>query len=583
MDGTPDDLREIKARRGYSVFYRGKTLLSTVDPVAQAERIAAEIPVKERTLYFCPSPIYGYGLAFLLERLGDELHKQNSVILCTEADEKLFEISATALAPYIEDSEISSGEFKPLALLKATNEESICAFVRKTWGGRQFRRVVTIHLTGGWQIFPGLYEDLARALSREIAVEWGNAMTLIRLGRLYSRNLVRNFPLLLSGRNITSLDFGGAPVLLLGAGPSLDAILDELAVLFGGNLPGKDRRNFRIICADTCLPAMEERGIMPDLVVVLESQHWNLRAFTGSCGRRIDAAFDISSLPASARVLDGKRYLFATPWTELKFFKRILEAGLLPEMFAPLGSVGLSCVALVLNISNGPVITVGLDFSYSIDAYHARSTPGHKEQERRQNRFRSIINFSAAFREGAFSARSKNDTKVYSDPAMRNYRDLFIEEFGGNPRLFDIWGPGFDLGIKTISVSEAFAILNGRGCPKADALSKPADKGPDTSDPHPANHPWKPEAIAAFIRQEINTLTELNQMLQGTIPSERERMEELLNTADYLWAHFPECAGAGGRRPAGTDLGFLKRVRTEIEPFLKLWNMTINELEKNIP
>jgi hypothetical protein len=82
------------------------------------------------------------------------------------------------------------------------------------------------------------------------------------------------------------------------------------------------------------------------------------------------------------------------------------------------------------------------------------------------------------------------------------------------------------------------------------------------------------EKLSAFIRHEIKILTELKAMLSGVVPPEPARLEELLDNADYLWAHFPECAGAG-RRPPSTDLSFLKRVRTEIEPFLKLWERSL--------
>ncbi|MDR0550696.1 MAG: hypothetical protein LBG72_01615, partial [Spirochaetaceae bacterium] len=49
------------------------------------------------------------------------------------------------------------------------------------------------------------------------------------------------------------------------------------------------------------------------------------------------------------------------------------------------------------------------------------------------------------------------------------------------------------------------------------------------------------------------------------------RLDELLDACDYLWAHFPDCAGRAGRRPPASSVNFLKRVRAEIEPFLVLF------------
>ncbi|MCL2382581.1 MAG: DUF115 domain-containing protein [Treponema sp.] len=543
-----DSPKEIPARRGFSISYKGKSLLSRVDPVAHGERVAAELLVKEDTLYFCPSPLYGYGLDTLLRRL-----PESSVVLCVEADEALFQISQRALGELG-----GGGAMRPLALVQAAQPAQpgeLCAFVRETWGQRRFRRVEEIRLGGGWQVFPHLYEELIRALRREIAVEWGNAMTLIRLGRLYARNFIRNLAFLPDGEDIAALNFGPSPVLALGAGPSLDYVLDGLATAAAAG------RRFAIVCVDTCLQALNERSIRPDLVVILESQHWNIRDFSGARGRNIDAAIDLSALPASARVLAGKRFFFATPWTELSLFTRLGQAGLLPRAFAPLGSVALSAVALALSVSCGPVLTAGIDFSFTLDAYHARSTPQSLELERSQRRTRSGINAAAALRDGTFAARSKAGHSVRSDPAMRNYRDLFQQEFGGNPRLLDISGPGLPLGVKTISLPEAAEILNGG------ADTPP--RGPASSKPPPPGR----EAMAAFIRREMAALTVLRDALSGERPLNPARVDELLDTASYLWAHFPECAGAGGRRPATADISFLKRVRTEIEPFLKCWEM----------
>ena len=440
--------------------------------------------------------------------------------------------------------------------------EEICGFVRKTWGIRIFRRVEVIRLSGGWQLFQKLYDDVEASIRRELALEWGNAMTLIKLGRLYTRNLIRNLSLLPSGENAASLDFGAMPLLVLGAGPSLDSLLDRLSAL--SCEASLSNRSFKIICVDTCLAALHERGIQPDLVVILESQHWNLKDFSGARGRKTDLAMDLSALPASMRVLEGKRYFFATPWTELNFLKRLEKAGLMPEYLPPLGSVGLSAVALALKISSGPVLTGGIDFSYTIDAYHARSTPAHAELLRKQTRLSDLIDTGAVFREGTFTAISKAGKPVRSDPVMRKYRDLFEQEFGGNDRLVDITGQGLPLGIRTVSIDEAFAVLSGETQTGILHNNSPLNNSPKV---------FQNETIKTFIQNETKTLQTLKNMLTRRIPAEPERLSLLLDSADYLWAHFPDCAGAGGRRPALTDLGFLKRVRTEIEPFIKLWEM----------
>jgi hypothetical protein len=396
-----------------------------------------------------------------------------------------------------------------------------------------------------------------------MAISWGNAITLIKLGRLYTRNAIRNLSLLPEQGDISGLDFGAAPALVLGAGPSLDGRLRGLVDRFSGAAGDPHRRPFRIVCADTCLPSLREWGIRPDVAVILESQHWNLGDFVGGRGWGIPAAMDLSALPASGRILGGPVFLFATPWTELRLFGRLEAAGLFPSAIPPLGSVGLAAAAIALKAGSGQVLAGGIDFAFTIDSYHARSSPGHLARLAGGNRFRSLLNSAAAFRKGAFACLSKNGLPVRSDPVMRGYRDLFEQEFSGEKRLRDIEGPGLPVGVQSLSLDEALELLAGEG-----AL-------PPVLPLRPKRENCR-EALAFFIGGEQRRLLRLRALLSGGPSLAPEEFEGLLDECDYLWAHFPECAGAGGRRPPAEDISFLKRVRTEIEPFLKLWEFSLS-------
>ena len=542
--------REIQARRGFSLFYKGKILLSKIDPIGQAEKIVQSLDIKERTLYLCPSPLYGYGLSDLLNRM----HK-SSAVLCIEADKHLFDIALKSincsnqrfLLTFVDAS--TTNAFKEAA-------QEICSFAEKTWGERSFKRIELVRLNGGWQIFPELYENIRDLLEKDMALKWTNAMIMIRLGRLYIRNAIRNLPLLSGSRELTSLNFNDEPILVLGAGPSADIILDKISLFKKAN-----ERPFRIICVDSCLTLMKERGIEPDLAVILESQYVNLRSFKNSRGWGIKALVDLSSFPASAVILGGDYYFGFTPWTNLSFFKRLEKAGLLPVNLTPLGSVGLTAVELALKLGSGPVITAGIDFSYNLDSSYSRSSPVHLSRLINKNRLNSILNSESAFREGTFNVKSKSGDLIRTDPVMMNYRNLFENEFSGNSRLFDIEGPGLFLGIKTISAVDACAVLN-KIRTSTDALI-PAEEIKITS-----------QQITDFVVREVDILNELKNMLKGTIPLVEARLNELLDEADYLWAHFPDYNQQHGSR----DLNFLKRVRMEIDPFLKLWDMALNEL-----
>jgi hypothetical protein len=555
--------------RGFS--YNGKTLLSGVDPAGKADRAAEAVPVQERTLYFCPSPLYGYGLERLLARI-----TADSVLLCVEANPDLFAVSRDYFGPLLKNN----------LQLRLTNEcdaGALCTFLRREWGLRSFRRVEIVRLNGGWRLSAALYETLAGSLRREIAINWGNAMTLSKLGHRYIRNALRNLALYPRFPSLEQLSFGAEPVLVLGAGPSLDLLLNALPTRFGKTLWLPSTRPFRIICVDTCLPSLKERGIKPDLAVILESQHWNLEDFVGLSGWNVPAAMDLSALPHSGEILSGGIFRFFIPWTELAIFHRLKAAGLLPASFPPLGSVGLSAVSIARRLTSGIIITAGLDFSFTIDSYHARSTPGHKNALRNHTRFCGLLNPANAFGRAVFPAVSKTGSHVFSSLTLLNYRDLFEREFGpakdryadGNPGIFDIADNGLRLGIKTLSPEAALDALGAGN--QADTISVSAKEGSIANN--------LAENLRTFIYSEQERLTLLRNMLSGEVPMEHGTLTTLIDECDYLWAHFPDYAAAD-RRPCRTDIeagtgtaiSFLKRLRAETDLFRKIWEITLRNL-----
>jgi len=60
----------------------------------------------------------------------------------------------------------------------------------------------------------------------------------------------------------------------------------------------------------------------------------------------------------------------------------------------------------------------------------------------------------------------------------------------------------------------------------------------------------------------------LRGLLTGEAAGDNERLTVLISECDYLWAHFPDYAAS--RRPVIGDISFLKRLRMEIDPMLKL-------------
>jgi hypothetical protein len=264
-----------------------------------------------------------------------------------------------------------------------------------------------------------------------------------------------------------------------------------------------------------------------------------------------------------------------------------------------MGSVGLSAAAIACRLSAGPIIVAGMDFSFTLDLSHARSAPAHLEKLRRQTRLCSPIDPAGAFRKGCFAAPSKTGETVRSNQTMKNYRDLFQREFARPPgesgrsgRIRDVAGSGLDLGLETLSVEAACAVLadgatggraDGEKGGRTEGSMEEAAAGPGNGAATPTKVEDTTKRMTEFIRAEIAALQQLRGILAGVSPAGESaagagQLGALLDRCDYLWAHLPGCAGADGRRPGETDLGFLKQTRAEIDPFVKILETALSRL-----
>jgi hypothetical protein len=80
----------------------------------------------------------------------------------------------------------------------------------------------------------------------------------------------------------------------------------------------------------------------------------------------------------------------------------------------------------------------------------------------------------------------------------------------------------------------------------------------------------KAAALQVLLAEELASLQRLRAILSGEAPAAAGELERLLDYCDYLWAHFPECAAAGRQRPGTEDISFLKRIRAELDYFIKM-------------
>lgn len=523
--------------KGLSVFYQERFLYSRYDPPLTPIRTVTQTIIKEETLVFCPSPLLGYGLKELLTIL-----PKSCCIIAVEYDEDLMALSTAHLDPSIKNN----------PSFKYYRTDSVFALLSciDSLDQGPFRRCLRLDLSGGSSLYSEFYSRCLNAIDEYISRWWRNHLTLMSLGRNYTRNLFRNLKSL-AGSQILRASSIDSPIFIAGAGPSLNATLPFLRV---------HRQKIFLLCVDTALRTLLDFGLKPDAVIVVESQFWIEDAFSNSAHTNIPIFADLTARPQALKVTGGPVRFFATEFTHASFLSRLHTS--IPEtpVIPPLGSVGLIALYLSLFLQKeGHVILFsGLDFSITHEFTHSRGSPATLKIHRFSSRLSPAGSQLPTFSETAFTHKGKNNTVVYTDPNLLGYARLCRTAFESYKNIIDVGETGLITCGIMMGAKEAFALLKEKGPKEAEKLVE-AQSISDIP-------------INEWLQLEKAKLVRLKALLTGSETSSDPESEicHILKTSEYLYLHFPD-----GYRGVRMDQEFLKRVRIELEYALKTLNFPL--------
>ena len=150
-------------------------------------------------------------------------------------------------------------------------------------------------------------------------------------------------------------------------------------------------------------------------------------------------------------------------------------------------------------------------------------------------------------------AEDKNGSKTFTTHILSSYANTFNSLFQDEKNLFDSADSGLPLMIpqKKPDKTDCDIIQNlSFSCPTRESQKNKTE-------------------LLQFFKDETAALTELRSILTGetklTEAERNNRIIELLKDREYLYLHFPD----GWK--VSTDIAFLKRVRAEIEAFIKIF------------
>ncbi len=556
-DGNSSDTPcTVKTSQGFSVQYKGRYLYSKYNPTATILRTVLQLRLQPDTLVLCCSPCLCYGIAELSDRL-----PKGCFLFGCEADRNLYAFTLEQI------KSLPATVGKHFCLLRPEELEMLPEMLHRCDGitadgvrlpaAGTFRRAVRIDFSGGAAFYADFYAELYTATADSIGRFWKNRLTLVQFGRRYSRNFFLNLAASADSSPFFSVN---KPLLVLGAGESLEPIIMELRAL-----PPSSRKIFFIIAVDAALYALQEGAIIPDAVICEEAQSVIASAFIGGKQMCRYAFSALSSCPRAASAAAEKCCFYTTLFEDRRFILSLKEKGLLPPIIPPLGSVGLSAVYLAARIradERTPIFIAGLDFSYSAGKTHAKGTFHDRRKRMSVNRIAYFENYAAAFGPDSRKMSGKNGKEVISTTVLSGYAELFTAYFAnGMSNCFDIGECGLALGLPTKALADAFGDTR-------DAYAENAGR---SSIPERA-------ALHAYFEGEVAALEKLKGIFTGRISIPKESADEtavaLLYQREYLFLHFPD-----GIQP-NTDIQFLNRVRVEIDYFLNIFGACLNILGK---
>jgi len=537
----------IETRQGLSVLYKERYLYSKYNPAVAIETYLSTLEIKENTLVVCFSPVLGYGLELLTKKL-----PKTSFAIIIEVDEQLFNLYSLNKIPE------NIGIIEPKDIVKIPQlfyrQNQITSNNIKIPNPGSFKNCIRIDFSAGTNFYESIYNEIYKSLEQNISFFWKNRLTLVKLGRLYNRNTIKNLskipfsnPLKVNSINKT--------IIVLGAGPSLNNISKSIQ-----KLNQKERKQFYIIAVDVALNHLLQQDITPDAVVAVESQLAIQKAHINANNKNIKLFADLSSRPSVLRNYQDISFFFSE-FSDIEFIKTLKDNNIFPMTIQPLGSVGITATEIAIKLrksENIPILVGGLDFSFSPGETHAKETMQYLSLLNKSNRIKPIGNFNAAFSSGK-KVKGINGT-VYTDYILTQYNQIFYTKYFNKKNIFNIAKQGLDLGIPLSNIEKFIHS------------TKINDEKNINTD---INQDLIIEKIKYFYNNEKKALLTLKKYLTKGGATEDELLS-ILKKREYLYLHFPD-----GHK-LSTRIDFLKRIRAEIDFFLKDINLGLKEIEERL-
>lgn len=369
-----------------NVLSRGKPFHSRRDPKKEAETLVAGLTVGKGYLFI----FFGIGLGYHIEHfVRTYRNAEDATIVAIEKNAEAF-----SLLLHTRDAFFLSG----VRLFVGERTEDVLSYF-SALSPLAFKGYRIIRLRGAVSLNEGYYRTIETYFKSLMAGRLSDVLTRFSFESLWMKNIVENIPALANRMSVAALRniHNGTPALVIAAGPSLFRQLNRIRAL-------TDR--IVLIAVDTALKPLLASDIVPDFVVTLDAQYYNLFDFTGILSSphvsgHISLVADIVTYPKILKSWNGPVFFSATaaePENTLGFphdHHPLID--LLGEFFPHIvyldcgGSVATTAVEFALHLGASPVAVAGLDLAYSDYLTHVNSSSPFLFSYRRSGRVSPLL------------------------------------------------------------------------------------------------------------------------------------------------------------------------------------------------
>lgn len=539
----------VNTLQGFSIEYQHKYLYSKYNPSKNIEAVITNLEILPGTIFLCCSPVLDYGIQSLISKL-----KENCILIFCEFNNDLHDFIFEH-STFLNNKNVIFPSVSELYNLPVIfNEKQYVFSDQKKIISGYYKRVQRIDFSAGVQFSSPLFSQFEISCINALKTFWTNRVTLTKFGRKYSLNLFNNLSALPYTTPISNyIGKITKPIIVCGAGVSLEhGVQDFIA----------HKNEYFIICADTAASFLIHNNIIPDGIFIEEAQNIILKSLFDINKYDCHIFAGLSSISNLSHYIKNPENIsfFNTEYVKADFLTLLSNKDYINKKNPPFGSVGLTCVYFALQFrsnDNIPVYLYGLDFSFPKAVTHVKNSIANKELFINQTKFSKLTNFRSCFDNSNIINAEKT---LYTTVILQNYARSFIDTFSSAKNLFDSRSFGLPLKLSFMKPSSGNNIN--------DKILKTHFDDSIKRD------------IENYILNEKNKLVELKNIFINNENRNNGKSNELINNEitsllsirEYLYLHFID----GYQYSLSKD--FLNRVRTEIDFFIKNFELILNRI-----